>query len=169
MLKALGDQLKLLATDPKNHYASTIRGLTGPREAVRYGQPLRQMILALPAMIAQLRSWSDESGLPIRVKRMQVFALAYLYNPTDFLSTSSSGFFRYLDDAYLISGIYQRTLEDKDSAGLKNHSDDASLAKHIPEWIDLAKRLLPKETSKIDELLDEVARGKRKQISRRKK
>src|SRR5688572_14796333 len=114
MLKALGEQLKLLATDPQNHYASTIRGLTGPREAVRYGQPLRQMILALPPMIAQLRSWSDESGLPARVRRMQLFALAYLYNPTDFLSANSSGFFRYLDDAYLIARIYQRTLDDKD-------------------------------------------------------
>jgi hypothetical protein len=168
MLKALGDQLKLLAADPKNHYASTIRRLTGPREAVRYGQPLRQMILALPLMIAQLRSWSDESGLPVRVRRMQLFALAYLYNPTDFLSASSPGFFRYLDDAYLIARIYQRTLEDKDSSGVKNHSDDASVAKHVPEWIDVARRLLPKETSKIDELLNEVAQGKRKQYRRKK-
>jgi hypothetical protein len=166
MLKALGEQLKVLSADPRNHYTSTIRRLTGPREAVRYGQPLRQMILALPTMIAQLRDWSDESGLPVRVRRMQVFALAYLYDPTDFLSADSTGFFRYLDDAYLIARIYQRTLDDKDSHGVKNRSDDAAFAKHVPVWIDLARRLLPKETAKIDDLLDEVALGKHKQERR---
>jgi len=168
MLRALGEQLKTLAADPKNHYASTIRRLTGPREAVRYGQPLRRMILALPLMISQLRSWSDDSGLPIRVRRMQLFALAYLYEPTDFLSANSLGFFRYLDDAYLIARIYQRTLEDKDSSGIKNHSDDPSIAKHVPVWIDLARCLLPEETSKIDGLLDEVARGRHKKHKRSK-
>jgi hypothetical protein len=165
MLRALGEQLKLLAADPRNHYASTIRRLTGPREAVRYGQPLRQMILALPPMIAQLRNWSDESGLPVRVRRMQVFALSYLYNPTDFLPADGSGFFRFLDDAYLIARIYQRTLADKDASGLKNRSNDASLEKQIPGWLDLAKCLLPREMSKIDELLDEVAQGKLKKYA----
>lgn len=162
MLKALGEQLKILAADPENHFTSTIRQLTGPREAVRYGQPLRQMILALPKMITQLRRWSKGSGLPIRARRMQVFALAYLYDPTDFLPATHSGFFRYLDDAYLIARIYQQTLQEKDSSGFKNQSDDPDIAKQAPEWIDLARRLLPRETAKIDKLVDEVAQDKYK-------
>lgn len=160
MLRALGEQLKLLAADPRNHYTSTIRRLTGPREAVRYGQPLRQMILALPRMITQLRRWSDGSGLPARVLRMQRFALTYLYDPVDFLSANDSGLFRYLDDAYLIARIYQLTLADEDGSGMRNHGSDRALAKSVPEWIELARRLLPKETSAIDEVLDEVARGR---------
>jgi hypothetical protein len=112
-------------------------------------------------MMAQLRIWSDESG-PVQVRRMHNFALAFLYSPTDFLSTTSTGFFRYLDDAYVIARIYQRTLESKKSSGIRNHGDDASMDKNVPTWIDLARRLLPKETSRIDELLEEVARTKRK-------
>lgn len=160
MLVALGERLKVLAGDPGNHFASAIRRLTGPREAVRYGQPLRRMILAMPAMISQLREWSDGSGLPIRVLRLQRFALAYLYDPIDFLSSSSSGLFRYLDDAYLVARIYHLTLSDHDGSGKKNRGVDPALSKSIPEWIGLARRLLPKETSRIDKLLDEAARGR---------
>ncbi|MFH2204761.1 MAG: hypothetical protein ABIJ96_16730 [Elusimicrobiota bacterium] len=160
MLRALGEQLKLLAADPRNNFAVALRRLTGPREAVRYGQPLRRMILAMPPMIAQLRAWSDRSGLPVRVTRMQRFALDYLYVPIDFLPTKDLGLFRYLDDAYLIARIYQLTLADHDAAGIKNQGNDADLATNVPEWIELARRLLPKETAKIDELLAEVARGR---------
>ncbi len=169
MLVALGERLKVLAADPGNHFASAIRRLTGPREAVRYGQPLRRMILALPAMISQLRRWSAGSGLPLPVLRMQRFALRYLYNPIDFLSSSSSGLFRYLDDAYLVARIYHLTLSDHDGSGKKNRGDDPALSKSIPEWIDLARRLLPKETSRIDESLDEAARGRTGRWKRRKR
>jgi uncharacterized membrane protein YkvA (DUF1232 family) len=160
MLKALGEQLKLLAADPRNHFTSIIRQLTGPREAVRYGQPLRKMILALPKMISQLQRWSKESGLPIRSQRMQDYALAYLYSPTDFLPATHSGLFRYLDDAYLIARIYQETLQEKDSSGLKNQSEDPDIEKQVPGWIELARRLLPRETSRIDKLVDNVAQNK---------
>ena len=167
MLRALGEQLKVLAADPRNHYASDIRRLKGPREAVRYGQPLRRMILALPSMTRQLRKWSDRSGLPAPVLRMQRFALAYLYDPIDFLSAKSTGLFRYLDDAYLIAKIYHLTLAEHDRAGIRNRSDDQVLARSVAEWIELARRLLPKETSRIDYLLDEVARGKAGRGARR--
>jgi len=163
MLRALGEQLKILAADPKNNFASKIRQLSGPREAARYGQPLRRMILAMPHMITQLRLWNGEASLPARAKRMQEFALSYLYDPIDFLSARSSGLFRYLDDAYLIAKIYQTTLDDFKASGTKNPSQNSALSKNIPTWIDLAKRLLPKETAQIDKLLDEASR---KRISR---
>jgi len=165
MLKALGEQLKVLAADPRNHFTSKLRALTGPREAARYGRPLRQLILALPRMTLQLRQWSDHSGLPPRVLRMQRFALSYLYDPIDFVSGDGVGLFRYIDDAYLIARIYESTLADHGGSGDKNHGDRA-LAKSVPEWIELARRVLPKETAKIDALLEEVARG-RNGISKR--
>lgn len=160
MLRALGEQLRLMAADPGNNFASTIRRLAGPREAARCGQPLRRMILSLPDMAAQLRRWSDRSGLSARAIRMQRFALDYLYDPIDFLSTSDSGLFRYLDDAYLIARIYQLTLMDCDASGVKNRGKDRALTKSVADWIAAARRLLPNETARIDELLDEVARGR---------
>lgn len=160
MLALLGEQLKLLSRDPANHFASQIRRLTGPREAIRFGQPLRALILALPRMIEQLLRWSEHSGLSARNKRLQRFALLYLYDPIDFLSAKNSGLFRYLDDAYLIAGIYQHALSEFDAAGLKNRADDKTLAANIPQWIGLARQLMPKEMARIDELISEVAKGR---------
>lgn len=160
MLRALGEQLRLLAADPRNHFASAIRQRAGPREAARYGQPLRRMILAMPRMIAQLRRWSCREGLPARVRRLQGFALAYLYDPVDFLAASQTGLFRYLDDAYLVARIYQYALRDRGAGGSRNSSGDRALARCIPAWVELAQRLLPAETARIDRLLDEVARAR---------
>jgi hypothetical protein len=137
MLSELGKQLKLLAADPRNNFSSILRQLTGPREAARYGQPLRRMILALPEMITQLRSWSDRSGLPPGVRRMQTFTLSYLYDPIDF--------------------------------------SERNLANDVSQWVTLTRRILPKETAKIEALLDEAARKRidqttdgPKRLSRRK-
>src|SRR5690349_2313879 len=126
MLKALREQLKLLAANPKNHYTSIIRRLAGPREAVHYEQPLRRMILAMPDMIILLRNWTDESGLPARVRRLRGFVMEYLYNPNDFLSVRSSGLFEYLDDAYLVVRAYQLILANEDFPRLKYRIDDES-------------------------------------------
>jgi len=157
MLKALGEHLKFLAEDPGNNFASAIRRRAGPREAARYGQPLRRMVLAMPRMITQLREWGERPGLPARSRRMQGFALAYLYDPIDFLSASGPGLFRYLDDAYLIARIFESALEDRDFS--RGASKDLTAA--VPGWVELARRLLPAETAKIDALLDEVAAGPR--------
>lgn len=166
MLRALGAQLSLMAADTKNHYTSIVRRLAGPREAVHYEQPLRRLILAMPDMIAQLRNWTDESGLPMRVRRLQSYALDYLYNPKDFLSVHSPGLFEYLDDAYLVVRVYQLSLADEGCSRLQFRIEGKSLAKSVPEWIELTRRLLPKETSQIDELLDDVARGRNGRIQR---
>lgn len=160
MLRALGERLRILASDPKNNFSSKIRRLTGPREAARYGQPLRRMILAMPQMIAQLHRWSDTSGLPPRLMRMQRFTLSYLYDPIDFLSSKNSGLFRYLDDAYLISRIFQITLAKNDASGSKNRSTHRALAQNIPEWIAIARLLLPHETAQMEDLIAEAGRAK---------
>ena len=162
MLRALREQLNLLAADPRNHYTSIIRRLAGPREAVRYEQPLRQMILAMPEMIAQSSNGAGGLGRPVRLRRIRGFVLDYLYNPTDFLPAHGPGLFGYLDDAYLIARIYHLTLAD----GPKHHVDGESLERNLPVWIKLARRLLPKETLKMDELLDGVARRRNRGIQR---
>ena len=54
MLNRLREQLDLLATDTKDPYAEIMRGLAGPRDASRLGDPLRRMILAVPDMVSWL-------------------------------------------------------------------------------------------------------------------
>lgn len=156
MLNALQKQLKLMAADPGDPFTGIIRKLVGPREAVRYEQPSRALILAMPAMVGQIRAWSYESKLPSTLKRLHSFIMAYLYSPEDFLPESSLGFFGYLDDAYLVARVYHRTVLESDAFGLKRFVADETLSSNVQDWLKAVKGLLPEETAAMDRMLEEA-------------
>lgn len=157
MLNALRGQLNLLAADPRDPFTGIIRRMVGPKEAVRYEQPLRALVLAMPAMIGQIRDWVSESKWPSPVKRMHAFIMAYLYSPEDFLPESSLGFFGYVDDAYLVAQVYRRTLLEADSFGFKRFIIDETLSRDTQDWLETVRRLLPAETAAMDKTLEEAA------------
>ncbi|MDO8802870.1 MAG: YkvA family protein [Elusimicrobiota bacterium] len=156
MLNALQGQLKLMAADPKDPFAAIIRKLAGPRDAAGYEQPLRALILAMPAMAGQVRAWMTESKFASPISRLHGFAMSYLYSPEDFLPESSMGFFGYLDDAYLIARVYHRTVLEADFFGNKRFSENETLPGDVHNWIKLARELIPVETAAIDSMLEEV-------------
>lgn len=154
MLKALSRQLHLLAKDSQDSFSANIRKRVGARDAVQFTEPLRRMILAMPNMISQIHSWSLESGQPWKIRKLHSFALAYLYNPTDFLPEKSFGLFGYLDDAYLVASVFQRTMEEIPDAGLRPLAENGLLWKNIPEWLEATRRLIPDEAAQIEGMLD---------------
>lgn len=156
MLNALQKQLKLMAADPGDPFTGIIRRLVGPREAVRYERPSRALILAMPAMVGQIRAWSRESKLPSTVRRLHSFIMAYLYSPEDFLPESSLGFFGYLDDAYLVARVYHRTVLEADTFGLRRFTADETLSGNVQDWLKAVKGLLPEETAAMDKMLEEA-------------
>ena len=156
MLGAFKNKLKLLARDPQDPFTDRIRKLVGSREAVFYEDPLRRMILAIPEMITQIRTWTDVAGPPSPLRRLHEFALAYLYNPTDFLPEKNHGLFGYVDDAYLVACVYDRTTHETEWAGIKPYTESPVLDRDVPTWLEITRRLLPKVTSKIDDMLDKL-------------
>ncbi|MCG3206353.1 MAG: hypothetical protein KCHDKBKB_03089 [Elusimicrobia bacterium] len=161
MLKALEEQLKTLSLDPKDPFTKQVRQIVGPRRAPQIEMPIRKMVLSMPAMIRQIRLWVDDTDQSWHVKRLQFFGLAYLYNPTDFLSEKAHGFFGYVDDAYILARIYERTKEEVPLAGLGTPGEDAKLSEEVGDWIKTTQELLPEETRRIDEVLDQYAHGKK--------
>ena len=158
MFNTLQKQLKLLATDPNDPFTATIRKLVGPRDAVYYERPLRAMILAMPAMIGQIRGWSTESKFLSPIKRLHGFIMAYIHNPEDLLPERKMGFFGYIDDAYLVAKVYQRTMFEADCSGIKRFIKDETIPQKLHGWIKIVKQLLPEETSAMDRLLNEATR-----------
>jgi len=159
MLKALRNQLKLMAVDPNDPFTSTIRKLVGAREAVRYEGPLRRMILAMPCMITQIRGWFSDSQSPAASRRLHGFAMVYLYSPKDLLPEHRLGLFGYLDDAYLVAKVYHRSLSAPGSTGLTPFPEDEKLSQEVPQWIGLANQFLPEVTAAIDRMLDEAEKS----------
>ncbi len=156
MLNAFRQQLKQLSLESRDPYTSIVRRLVGPRAAVEYEKPLRQMILALPDMAHQVHQWTDAPALPAPLRPLNTFVLRYLFHPDDFLSEKNLGLFGYLDDAYIVASVYERILSQSRANGGRLTVGDPALAKNIPQWTALVRALLPNETKKMDQLLDEV-------------
>ncbi|MCM2268298.1 MAG: YkvA family protein [Elusimicrobiales bacterium] len=156
MLQQLQSRLNALAGDPSDPFTGSIRALVGPREAVLYERPMRELILAMPAMTRQIRAWITGGNFQPGITRLHGFAMSYLYSPEDLLPETSLGLFGYLDDAYLLARVYHRTLLEADCLAGGCLPADAPKPGIVNDWLLLAKQLLPRETAALDKMLDEV-------------
>lgn len=156
MLQQMQSRLNALAGDPSDPFTGSIRALVGPREAVLYEKPMRELILAMPAMTRQIRAWITGANFQSGIARLHGFAISYLYSPEDLLPETSLGLFGYLDDAYLVARVYHRTLLEADCFASGPLPAGAPQPGNAHDWIRLARQLLPKETAALDKMLDEV-------------
>jgi len=156
MIQALTEQLARLTRDPKDPFLLTIKNIVGSRQAAGYANPLRKMVLALPIMVEGIRESLEKLTLDPSVRRLESFALVYLYSPTDYLPEKSFGLFGYVDDAYLVANVYERTLNEIEARGLKLKNKEQIDIDKVRDWIEVAKRLLPNEMGGIDRLLQDV-------------
>lgn len=156
MLQQLQSRLNALAGNPADPFTGSIRALVGPRDAVLYERPMRELILAMPAMTAQIRNWITGARFQSGIVRLHGFAMAYLYSPEDLLPETSMGLFGYLDDAYLVARVYHRTLLEADCFASGPLPAGAPQPGNVHDWLRLARQLLPRETAALDKMLDEV-------------
>lgn len=168
MLKAFKKQLQTMSRDPSDEFTARIRRLAGVREAVFFEKPLRQMILAMPDMIASMRSWTEDSRTPSALQRAHRFLLAYLYNPTDFLPDQADGLFGYIDDAYVVARFYECTMVETEWAGLRPYTEHPMWAHDVPVWVEYTRRLLPEVTAKIDQMVEQLLEREERNYASRK-
>ena len=156
MPQQLQARLNSMAEDPSDPFTGSIRALVGPRDAVKYERPMRELILALPAMTARIHDWIGGTRSRSGIARLHGFAMAYLYSPDDLLPEARMGMFGYLDDAYLVARVYHRTLLEADCFGSGPLPAGAPQPGNVHDWIRIARQLLPVETAALDKMLKEV-------------
>ncbi|MEK7388440.1 MAG: YkvA family protein [Elusimicrobiota bacterium] len=159
MLRAFKSQLKLMAMDPTDAFADHLRRRVGAQEAIRHEQPLRNMILVMPEMLMQIRAWMEEPGMSTELRRLQGFVLTYLYHPRDILPEEHNGLFGYLDDAFLVSLAFRRTLIERRGLGYDS-SLERELVEQLPDWLRHVREVIPQEAGQIEGMLDELLMGK---------
>lgn len=159
MLIAFKQQLKQLAKN-QNEFFEHVQARVGHEKAGRYVEPLKNLVLVMPEMIAQVQSWSNDSRIPSMEKKLHGFMLTYLYHPVDFLPESGKGLFGYLDDAYLVGSIYSRTMRLMDHDTRRTLPNLGPLVTYVEEWLTSARDVIPAECQKIDGLLDELVHGR---------
>lgn len=159
MLNAFKEQLQRMASDPKDPFTDHIRKRVGIQRAPEAARVLRQMVLAMPHCAEIVSLWVNDTRQSEEQKRLLGFVLAYLYQPVDFINYEEKGLFGYLDDAYVAAAVLHRTWLSSDFENRKDLGKRASIVEQLPQWILIAREVMPWETKEIESMLDGVARG----------
>lgn len=158
MLRALKKQPNQLAEDSHGQFIAKIEARMGGRSTPEDMAALKNFVLLLPDMIAQIRLWAEDQKVPAEVKGLHGFVLTYLYHPLDLIPEEPYGLFGYLDDAYLVGDVYHRTMMYVKS-DFQARDAQGSFSANIGRWLHLTRKVLPKETTIIDGLLNELVKG----------
>ena len=159
MLKALKNQLLEMAKDPSGLFATEIEKRIGTEKSAHFVVELRNFILVAPEMIAQIRDWSADPNMSSKLKNIHGFLLTYLYHPEDFFSDETHGLLGYLDDAYFVGRVYEETMKATDYTVRRYLPNQKNLGAQIHSWIEQTREILPEETRKIDQMMDELLQG----------
>ena len=155
MLKALKEQLKLLAEDKNKVFHKSLKERVGKRATQQIESEIKNFILLMPDWIEQIHShWNRQSVGSI--KKISGYLLTYLYHPHDFLSDTEYGLLGYLDDAYYVACIYEIVLKNLYSAGEPLKPFEEELMEKLPQLKSIVHKILPQETQQIDAMIEEL-------------
>jgi len=159
VLNELRRRLKEMAMDQMDLYSQKVRELAGPGDAALFDEPLRQMILALPDMLGQIRQLVDEWPYITSMRRGLNYLLSYLHNPADCFPDYKDELFGYMDDAYLVALVYDWFVNTSAVCGVPMKPHNKQLADQLPQWIRLSRTLAPAETAYLDSLFESMKQG----------
>ncbi len=159
MLRALKQQLIQLSEEGKEPFLAILKKKVGSSQAKVWAGPLKNFILVLPEMIAQVRIWSDTKDLSEQIHNLNGNLLTYLYHPADFLHDEGYGLFGYLDDAYLVGSVYHTTLRALGPENSQLAPHQAEIAAQVETWLDVTRRVIPKETALIEKMKRDLSMG----------
>jgi uncharacterized membrane protein YkvA (DUF1232 family) len=159
MLKAVKGQLSLLAIEQGDVFAREVRKRYGSSNAQWAVSKSLNLILIMPDLIGRIRDLSDDTSLTPDLRRLNQYVLIYLYHPYDFIPEETSALFGYLDDAYLVGAVYSRLRRFASTAPRQATAED--LTRDLEASLEVVRLIVPKETRRIDQLIEELTRGKR--------
>lgn len=136
------------------------------RRSRRISRELRSFILVMPDMLRQIRAWAADDEAPSAWKRLQGYALSYLYSSEDLLPESRQGLLGYLDDAYLIGRVFEMALLRAAEPRLRGLPGQEDLVVQVPRWNALTRTVIPDVADRIDQMLAELNRGETRLFNR---
>ena len=159
MLTAFKEELKRLAVDPLDPFHQRIRDRIGKRATLVVEKRLKQLILIMPGLVRSIRAQWEASKAGSEIKKLGGFMFIYLYQPKDFLPEDEHGLFGYLDDAYLVAIVYEKVVRAAEHAGAALGEDDEAYMKQIQTSKRYVKAVIPKETKKIEEMVEKAIKS----------
>jgi len=160
MLYAFKQQLRELAKNKNGEFLGHVHSRVSSEKVDTISEALKNLIVVMPDMIAQVQVWSNDTRVPSTEKKLHGFMLTYLYHPVDFIPEAGNGLFGYLDDAYFVGSIYSRAMSLMDHDPRKGAAALGPEANTVNEWLQITREVIPIESQKIDAFLGELVDGR---------
>lgn len=155
MLKALKNQLSLMAIEYGEDFADQVRKRIGRRKTGVHISRSLNLVLMMPDLVARCSDLSNSDRVPSAIKGLNGFLLTYLYHPVDFISDDGS-LFGYLDDAYFVGTVFQKVREHV--PGIRTAAEE--LYRDLPQALESVRAVLPAESRQIDRMIAELEDGR---------
>jgi len=162
MLKALFEQLRKLADEQEDSFIEEIKRKQGGKVNEDQIKAVKEFIFLLPAVLEQMIEYFNTDSVPSDVKQLSGHIIAYIYNPSDFVSEEEHGLFGYIDDAFLAVSAFLRMQDSHKKDWQEKSKEELELLKRSRELIHIPELLIPNETKKVDQLLDKWVEEDRK-------
>jgi len=160
MLKAFYSQLRRLAAEKDDLFHEHVQSRVGKMAVSALEDELKKAILLMPDIMSRISVLWAQLELRSRVKEVGSYLMGYMYNPKDFIpEDEGSGLFGYLDDAYLVSLVYDLLTEELMRAGKHLSSEEEQLRKQIVGFKRKIKSVIPLEATKIQQMVGEILTG----------
>lgn len=159
MLRALKEQLKVLALDEDNKFHETLRRRVGKRATALFENRTKQLILLMPDVVEKIHYYyghlqKDDS----KTKKLGGYLLTYLYHPKDLIG-EEWGLFGYLDDAYFAAVVFEKIIKDiakEDQLLVEPNKEFNESLRHLKVT---ARSVIPQEAQKIDQMVEGIIKG----------
>ena len=159
MLRALKEQLKVLALDEDNKFHKALRRHVGKKATELFESRTKQLILLMPDLVERIYYYyghlqKDES----KKNKLGGYLLTYLYHPNDLIG-EEWGLLGYLDDAYFAAVVFEKIIKEvakEDQLLIEPNKEFNESLRHLKVTV---RSVIPKEAQKIDQMVEEIIKG----------
>lgn len=159
MLRALKEQLEVLALDKDNKFHETLRRRVGKRATELFEARTKKLILLMPDIVERIYYYyghlqKDDS----KTKKLGGYLLTYLYHPQDLIG-EEWGLFGYLDDAYFTAVVFEKIIKEiakEEQLLVEPNKEFNESLRHLKVT---ARSVIPQEAKKIDQMVEEIIKG----------
>lgn len=159
MLRALKEQLKVMALDEDNKFHKALKKRVGKKATELLKNRTKQFILLMPDVVEKIHFYYGHfQKEDSKTKKLGGYLLAYIYHPQDMIN-EEWGLFGYLDDAYFAAVVFEKIIQEVASKDWFLLEPDKEFNKSLKQLKVTARSVISEEAQKIDEMIEAIIKG----------
>ena len=160
MLRALKEQLNLLALDEGNKFHEALRKRVGKKATELFEARTKKFILLMPDIVERIYYYYGHlQKADSKTNKLGGYLLTYLYHPKDLIG-DEWGLLGYLDDAYFAAVVFEKIIKEiskEEQLLIEPNKEFNEALSHLKVT---TRSVIPQEAKKIDQMVEDIIKGK---------